>query len=280
MNINKINKILQKGGLPLYPDSMELPVELTIRIFDFLTVEQLLLLLDDEDTRYSAISAIKNKLLYSKLDIETLLLLYNHPLFKKIIILFILKELNKQNVSLLFVQDIYMNFNNKGIRRKIRQMVDSLYNGMFDSLPQVITNLNGHIVDNYLVKLAYIRIFIIVQAFFEKYPDGIIGTEVFNTEPGISYKFTIQFKKPEYTKQYIIDPGNNNNDCYISTPDYIWQILEDCNLIMLYNKLVELINNSFEYFYVLDKVELFQVSHKPKTETTESTTVSKIINTF
>ena len=80
-----IKNILQNGGNPLYPPGMALPVELTVRIFDFLSIQQLLLLLDNNDTRPSVITVIKSRLLHSKLNIDELKLLYNQKLFRKII---------------------------------------------------------------------------------------------------------------------------------------------------------------------------------------------------
>jgi hypothetical protein len=282
--ISKVNNILQKGGMPLYSNPhapYELPNELTIKIFEYLNIKQLLLLLYDDDTKFNAIDAIKQKLLHSKLDINDLVLLYNNRLLNKIIIMFILKELNKPSVSLLFVQDVYMNINNKGLKNKIIQMINNIYSSMFDIIPSTITDLYTSMpVDINLIKISYIRIYRIVQAFFDKYPEGIIGKEFYQTNPGTSYKFTIDFKKPEYTKTYIIDPGYSNNDCYISTPDYIWQILEECTSLILFNKLFELINNSFEYSYVLDKLTLIAVLHSPRTNTTESVTISQKIASF
>ncbi len=259
--IRIINKILQHGGHPLYPEHLELPDELTIRIFEFLTIQQLLLLLDDDDTRYRAINAIRRKLLHHSkiIKINDLLLLFNHPLFRKIIILFIIKELKKPSVSLLFVQDVYINIKNKGIIKKIILMIDNLYYSMFSGEPPVITQLmNDTIVNPYIIKLSYIRIFKAITEFFEMYPEGIRGTQSNNN---ISYKFNIEFSKPEYSKMYIITPGYTDGDCYISTVDYIWQILEESTPIMLYNKLVELINNSFEYSYILNSIELFRLNN-------------------
>ncbi len=284
LNINIIKKthnILQKGGMPLYPIGNELPTELTIRIFEYLNIQQLLLLLDDDDTRAIAIDVIKKRLLYSKIDIKDLVLLYNHRLLRKIIILFILKELNKTSVSLLFVQDIYININNKGLKNKITQMINSLYVSMFDITPPTIIDLYTSMsVDINLIKISYIRIYRVIVEFFNKYPEGIIGREFYKTNPGTSYKFTIEFKKPDISKQYIIDTGNNNNECYISTPDYILSILENTTVLILFNKLVDLINNSFEYSYVLDKIDLMSVSHSPRTDTQESVVISTKIATF
>ncbi len=264
ININNINKILQQGGAPLYPEHLELPNELTIKIFEYLNIQQLLLLLNDDDTKLGAISAIKTKLLHSKLNINDLVLLYNHTLFKKIIIFFILKELNKTNVSLLFIQDVYINIKNKGLINKIKVIIDNLYYSMFAGEPPIINDLiYNNIVNAYLIKLSYIRIYKTISGFFEKYPNGIRGGNFIEINQGISYKFTIEFKKPENSKIYIIEPSISNGDCYISTPIYIWQILEDCTNIMLYNKLVELINNSFEYSYLLNTIELIKVTHMP-----------------
>ncbi len=281
MNINKINFILQKGGYPLFPPGYELPTELTLYMLEYLSVEQLLLLLNDDDTRPNVIHIIKKKMTNNRLTLDELVVLFNHPLFRKIVILYIIKELNKPNVSLLFVQNVYLKINNRGIRNKIILMINALYSSMFEVQPNIIIDIFTNFeVDLLLIKLAYIRIIRIVDGFISEYPEGIIGSQTYITNPGTSYNFEIEFTKPGSIKTYIVDPGYHNNDCNISTPDYIWQIVEECSRISLYNKLVELINNSYEYSNVLNELKLKKVTHMPATETSEGTTISQLVRKY
>ncbi len=284
-----INNILQNGGYPLYPPGMELPVELTIRIFDFLTIQQLLLLLDNNDTRPSVINVIKSRLLHSKLNIDELKLLYNQELFRKIIIIFIIKELSKPSVSLYFVQNVYIHIDNYGVKNKINKMINDLYSSIFDIPPDRIINYYTELpIDELVIKIAYIRIYRIITIFLEKYPQGIIGKESFQNTPGVSYKFNITFTKMDsdnpIIKTYIIEPGYSNTDCNISTPDYIWQVLENCTFFILYEKLIRLVNSSFEYDYNLGKIQFMQVTHtinrNPDTGNIESFADSKTINSI
>ena len=138
----------------------------------------------------------------------------------------------------------------------------------------------GFTIDLLLIKIAYIRIIRIVDGFISEYPEGVIGYEIYSTRPGTSYNFEIEFTKPEYTKTYIVDPGYSNNDCNISTPDYIWQIVEECSRISLYNKLVELINNSYEYSYLLSEIKLKKTTHTPRTDTSDGTTISQLVRKY
>ncbi len=281
INMNTINNILQKGGSPLFPPGFELPVELSLHMLDYLTVTQLLLLLNDNDTRPSVIDVIKRKLINNRLDFEDLLVLFNHPVFKKIVILYIIKELNKPTVSLLFVQNAYLKIRNRGIKNKIILMINNLYASLFQSQPTDITDVfTGLTIDLLLIKLAYIRIIKTVDGFISQYPEGVIGTEIFNTKQGTSYKFIIEFTKPEYKKTYIIYPGYSDNDCNISTTEYIWQIVENCSRVSLYNKLVELINNSYEYSYLLNEIKLKKITHIPKTETSDSAISSQLVRKY